>query len=65
LEPDYPTQEASQAKIWSSSREWFTHCQPAHPGKVVTAKAGCGLTGNQAGSSPLDEGFFHGLVSHN
>ena len=36
-----------------------------HPGKVVTAKAGCGLTGNQAGISPLDEGFFHGLVNHN
>lgn len=41
------------------------HCQPAHPGKVVTAKAGCGQTGNQAGISPLEEGFFHGLVSHN
>jgi hypothetical protein len=25
---------------------------------VVTAKAGCGLTGNQAGIGPLDEGFF-------
>ena len=37
----------------------------SYPGKVVTAKAGCGLTGNQAGISPLDEGFFHGLVSHN
>ena len=36
-----------------------------HPGKVVTALAGCGLTGNQAGISPLDEGFFHGLVNHN
>ena len=31
-----------------------------HPGKVVTALAGCGLTGNQAGISPLDEGFFVG-----
>jgi len=41
------------------------HRQPAYPGKVVTAKAGCGLTGNQAGNSPLDEGFFHGLVNHN
>ena len=25
---------------------------------MVTAKAGCGLTGNQAGISPLDEVFF-------
>jgi hypothetical protein len=31
-----------------------------HPGKVVTAKAGCGLTGNQAGNCPADVVFFVG-----
>jgi hypothetical protein len=60
---EYPTQEAKSAINLRASREWLTHCQPAHSGKVVTAKAGCCLTGNQAGISPLDEGFFHGLVS--
>ena len=57
-----PHQEAKSAKICTSSREWLTHRQPAHPSKVATAKARCGLTGNQAGISPLDEGFFDGWI---
>ena len=63
--PEYRTQEAKSAKIQTSSREWIRPPPTCLPGQGGTAKAGCGLTGNQAGISPLDEGFFHGLVNHN
>ena len=34
----------------SQTDEFQCPLQPTYPGKVVTAKAGCGPTGNQAGS---------------
>jgi len=58
------TQEDKSVIVYFHQESGLVHRQPAYPGKVVTAKAGCGLTGNQAGNSPLDEGFFHGLVNH-
>jgi len=58
--PEYPTQEAKSAiNLWSS-REWLTHCQPAHSGKVVTAKAGCGLTVTKRVYALLMRAFFMG-----
>jgi hypothetical protein len=53
---------ACSVKVTTHQESGLTHRQPAHPSEVVKAKAGCGLTGNQAGQSPLDEGFFHGWI---
>jgi len=57
--------QASRVKIYKSSRDGLTPTPTCLPGQGGSANAGCGLKGNQAGNSPLDEGFFHGLVSHN